>query len=156
MRIRLGLAVALASVSAGCGGDPGAAAATALVREFETALRAGDAGRCRRLVTAESAAAIAELPWRELRARRPLAVVGAEPEGSGYRVHVEDPNAGGGPGAFVVVREYGTLVVDLVATAGLTAEFTERELAEPEFVPQELTPADVDRAIRKQLATPPR
>ncbi|MCA8949232.1 MAG: hypothetical protein KDE27_07005 [Planctomycetes bacterium] len=156
MRIRTRLAIALAVLPAACGGDRGAAAAVALVVEFEGALRTGDSQRCRQLVTAESKPAIAELPWQTLRGRRPLAVGAAEPEGCGYRVHVEDPNQGGAAGAFLVVREYGVLVVDLVATAGLTAEFTERPLDEPEFVPQELTPADIDRAERMRLAQPAR
>ncbi len=149
-------ALPLLLLLSGCGEEPGAAVAVRVVEELQAALRAGDAERCRGLITGESAAALRELPWDELRDKHALEVLGTEPEGSGYRVRVRDPNHGGRIGDLLVVREYGRMVVDLVATAGLTAEFTERPVDGGDFVPRKLTPADHDRIRLQQLATPPR
>lgn len=150
------LAACVAMSLSGCAADRDAEEAVRVVEALEAALRAGDASRCRRLVTEQSAQALAELPWQQLSARQPLRVVGAEREDARYRVQVRDPNDGDRSAEFLVVREYGRLVVDLVETAGLTAEFVERELPQPEFVPRELTPADYERIRLKQLAEPPR
>jgi hypothetical protein len=56
----------------------------------------------------------------------------------------------------VVVREYGKLVVDLVATAGRHAEVVEAAGSTEELLPRELTPADLDRIRLHELAQPPR
>lgn len=138
----------------GCGRDTAAATAATVLDEFQAALRAGDADRCRTLVTSESAAALDTIPWAAVRKRQPLAIQGVERDNGRFRVRVTDPNDGGRAGEFLVVREYGRLVVDLVATAGLTAE----ELpgtGHEEFVPRELTPRDIDRIRQIQLAKPP-
>jgi len=140
----------------GCSDDSGAANAMRVVDEFQTALRAGDRSRCRALITEESATALPSIPWHEVRTRQPLRVLGAEPRNSGYLVQVADPNEGQRQSEFVVVREYGRVVVDLVASAGLTAEFTERPVENGAFEPRELTPADYDLIRQIELARPPR
>ena len=127
-----------------------------VVEEFQIALRAGDRSRCRELITEESAAALPSIPWHAVQAKQPLRVIGAEHGDSGYRVQVADPNEGQRQSEFVVVREYGRIVVDLVATAGLTAEFVERPVENGGFEPRELTPADYDRIRQIELARPPR
>lgn len=123
---------------------------------FQDALLRGDESGCRETLTVESAAALAELPWRRVLAQRPLQPLAATTCPDGYRVRVADPNVGGAEADFVVVREYGRLVVDLVATAGLTARVVEADAAREELVPRELTPADFDRIREYELSQPPR
>lgn len=139
-----------------CGGDPEAAAAVRTLHDFQAALRAHDESGCRALLTRESAAALAQVPWQQVAAQAPLQVLGAERQSLGYRVAVADPNHAGRRGEFVVVRENGRLVVDLVATAGLTATTSEAGASSDVIVPRELTPADFDRIRQRELATPPR
>jgi hypothetical protein len=157
----LTVAAALAAATlAACVGDAAAtAAAAARFADFQAALLRGDESACRDLLTIESGAALAEIPWAEVRARQPLRILGAERRERDFRVQVEDPNAGGAHSEFVVVREYGKLVVDLVASAGLHAEpATAVEAADQrsEFVPRELTPRDHERIRRQELSEPPR
>jgi hypothetical protein len=123
---------------------------------FQTALQRGDRPACRDLLTRESQAALAELPWDRVRQQRPLVVLGSEGGAGEFLVHVRDPNDGDRRSEFVVVREYGRLVVDLVATAGRHAEVVETTGTAEQFVPRELTPADLDRIRLRELAQPPR
>ena len=122
-----------------------------LVDEFQTALLAGDERRCRKLVTEASAQALASIPWDAVAKKKPVTVQGAEPLDSGYRIAVLDPNDGGRRAEFIVVREYGRLVVDLIATAGLTAEEVMSGPATHQFEPRQLTPADYDRIRQMEL-----
>ena len=139
-----------------CSDDPGPGAARAVFGSFQDALHRRDESACRALLTHESAAALAEMPWDRIKSQQPLQVQGARRQGHEFRVAVADPNAGGIAGEFVVVRENGHLVVDLVASAGLTAEVVEAAGAKNEFVPRELTPADLDRIRLHELAQPKR
>jgi hypothetical protein len=139
-----------------CAGEPDTAAAGRTLAAFQAALQRGDQQACRELLTRESQAAVAELPWRELQQRQPLVVLGAERSAGEFLVQVADPNAGGRRSEFVVVREYGRLVVDLVATAGRHTEVVEAAGAPEQFEPRELTPADLDRIRQYELAQPPR
>jgi len=150
---RLGLLL-LAAVPA-CAPDAEPAAAAAVFTAFQDALHRADEEGCRRLLTVESAQALADMPWQSIRARQLLGVLGAHREGNEFRVAVTDPNADGKAGEFVVVCEHGKLVVDLVASAGLTAEVVEAAHAEDRFEPRALTPADFDRIRQHELATPP-
>jgi hypothetical protein len=140
----------------GCAEDRGPADARAAFGSFQEALQRGDESACRRLLTRESAQALAEMPWEHVRSQRPLEVRGARREGTAFRVEITDPNTGGRAGEFVVVREYGNLVVDLVATAGLTARTVEASGSRQTFEPRELTPADHDRIRLHELSQPPR
>ena len=54
------------------------------------------------------------------------------------------------------MREHGRLVVDLVASAGLTARVVEADGSPEVLEPRELTPADWDRIRRYELTQPPR
>jgi len=142
--------------------DEPAHAATATFAAFQQALRDHDENGCRRLLTRESAVVIPSLPWERAAAGEPLCIDGASSVGSAFHVHVRDPNQGGAKATFVVVREYGELVVDLVASAACNAVEVEREGAteadfhREEFEPRELLPADYDRIRLHELSQPKR
>lgn len=157
MRPRCLLAIALPVLAAACGARAAdVVAAERAFLAFQEALQRGDRSACRDLLTRESQAAVAELPWQELPHRQPLVVLGTEHSAGEFLVQVRDPNDGGRCSEFVVVREYGRLVVDLVATAGRHTEVVETAGAAEQLVPRELTPADMDRIRRYELAQPPR
>ena len=138
---------------AACDNDAAPRAALATFERFQDALFAADAAAVRRLVTADSAPAVDAMPWRQLQARKRLIAVDAIDCRGCFQLDVRDPNCGDAPGIYVVVRENGRLVVDLLATAALCA--TPTGIASPrEFEPRELTPADLDEIHRRELATP--
>jgi hypothetical protein len=139
-----------------CGADPDPGRAAAAFSAFQAALQRGDRDACRALLTEQSTLALDDLPWDRVRDREPLAVLGAERGIGDFRVHVRDPGDGGRVSQFVVVREYGRLVVDLVATAGLHTEIVEASGSKEEFVPRELSPADLDRIRQYELSQPRR
>lgn len=137
-----------------CGGDQASARAEAAFAAFQAALQRGDGEAARQLVTLESAPALADLDWASLRAQPPLEVVGSERHAAEFRLRVRQAGAPQTAGAFVVVREYGRYVVDLVATAGMHTEIVEATAGREEFVPQELSPRDLDRIRAIELAKP--
>lgn len=147
--------LALLVLCAACGGRQDAHEALDAFDRFQAALRTGEAA-CRELVTEESRPALTDLPWPDIRDKRPLVVLGADGAGAEFVVRVQDPNEHGRAAEFVVVREYGRFVVDLVASAGRAAEVVEATATRDEFAPRELTPADHDRIRRHELAQPPR
>ncbi len=156
MRLRCLSTIVLPMLVTGCSDRSDAAAAQQAFVSFQTALQRGDAPACRDLLTRESRSALAELPWQRLREQRPLVVLGTERSAGEYLVRVRDPNDGDRCSEFVVVREHGQLVVDLVATAGRHAEVVEAAGDAEQFVPRELTPADFDRIRLRELSQPPR
>ena len=133
--------------------DHAAAADTALVTfaRFQAALFARDGNALRSLVTSESAPVVDAMPWDRVCAQQPLVPIDASDERGCCHVHVRDPNQHDAPGTYVVVRENGRFVVDLVATAALQATPTGRR----ELLPRALTPADRERIRQRELATPP-
>lgn len=148
----------LLALLAACSHDDGPERAARAFATFQQALQRGDAPACRALLTRESQPVVAELPWEDLAARAPLTVVGAaraRGNAEEYYVDVRDPNEGDAPGRYVVVREYGELVVDLVASAALTARAVEVGSGEERFEPAALTPADYDRIREYELSQPP-
>ncbi len=156
MRIRLAAALFAATSFTACSSDQEPARAAELFATFQSALQRGDREACRELLTAASVPALDELPWALIRERKPLAVLGAERGAGDFRIRVKDPNDGGHESQFIVVREYGRLVVDLVATAGLHTEVIEAADAREELAPRQLTDADYARIRQHQLAQPPR
>ncbi|MCK5940978.1 MAG: hypothetical protein KAI24_03330, partial [Planctomycetes bacterium] len=88
--------------------------------------------------------------------REPLAVLAARrvANTSAFLVDVRDPNERDARGRFVVVREHGRMVVDLVASAGLTARTVEASSSRETFEPRALTPADHDRIREFELSQP--
>ncbi len=156
MRSCVWFVVAFLAVIPGCADDADTAHAAATFVAFQDALQHRDTAGCRKLLTTESAAALDAMPWERIAGRLPLQVLGATNGKGEFRVQVADPNDGGRVAEFVVVREYGRLVVDLVATAGLHVEVVEGAGAHEELVPRELTAADYDRIRQHELAQPPR
>ena len=163
MRVLPTLLLVPAFLASGCAdAEAPARAATATFAAFQQALRNHDENACRRLLTSESAVVISSLPWQSAAESEPLCIDGAEAVGSAFHVRVRDPNQGGAEATFVVVREYGALVVDLVASAACNAVEVEREGAaeadfrREEFEPRELTPADYDRIRQHELSQPKR
>lgn len=157
MRPPLGPCLALIALLPACHRDDGTTAAAGTFTAFQSALLAGDESRCRELLTRDSATALADLPWASLRERQPLQVQGTEAVPGAFHVAVTDPNRAGAPGTYVVVREYGKLVVDLVASAGLHQEAVEASgPPREELLPRELTPEDFDRIRQHELSQPPK
>lgn len=142
----------------GCANDGDHAEAVAAFARFQASLQRHDAERCREVITTASAAALGEMPWDRISKRQPLEVLSATKDQDQFtvRVRVADPNEGGRVSEFVVVREWGRYVVDLVATAGLHTEVVEGTATREEFAPRALTPADIERIRRHELAQPPR
>lgn len=155
-RLALALAPLWAVFAAACSDDREPQQARAVFAAFEQALRAGDEDACRELLTRDSAVALAEIPWGAMKQKQPLAVLGARRLGSEFRIDVRDPNAGGSAGEYIVVREHGRLVVDLVASAALTAEIRENPASADVLEPRPLTPEELDRIRLQELATPPK
>jgi hypothetical protein len=155
MRTILPVACAVVLV-AGCRHDAGPEQAHAAFASFQQALRQKDESACRALLTVESSAVLAEMPWDRVASQPALEVLGARSEGHQYRVQVKDPAASGTVSEFVVVREHGKLVVDLVASAALSAEIREASTSKEELEPRVLTPADLDRIRQWELAQPRR
>jgi len=133
--------------------DAAPRAALATFERFQDALFAADAAAVRGLVTAESAPAVDAIPWRQVQARKRLIAVDAIDCRGCFHLEVRDPNCDDAPGTYVVVRENGRLVVDLLATAELCATPTSSAAA-PMLEPRALTPADLDEIHRRELATP--
>lgn len=149
-------AVATLFLLTSCSGDADTTAAARVFAEFQAAVQRGDAKACRPLLTEQSAQVLLAMPWGEVAKRKPLAVLGAERGEDGFRVRVQDPNEGGRASQFVVVRENGHLVVDLIATAGLHTEVVEAAGNHDQLEPRALTPADRERIRQYELAQPPR
>jgi len=163
MRVLPTLLLVPAVLAAACADrDAPSRAATAAFSAFQQALRTHDEHGCRRLLTRESAVVIPSLPWDSAASSEPLCIDGVSTVGSAFHVHVRDPNQGGAPATFVVVREYGELVVDLVASAACNAVevpsegAAEADFRREEFEPRELTPADYDRIRQHELSQPKR
>jgi hypothetical protein len=101
--------------------DAGAAEADQVLTvftSFQQALHQGDAPAVGRLLAADSQPVLAELSWSSLRSKEPLVPLGVERHDFEYWVRVRDPGQGGAESVFVIAREEGRLVVDLIATAG--------------------------------------
>lgn len=139
------LSLFLAALLPACG-DAGAAAegdqATSVFTAFQRALQTGDAAATGRLLTTESQPVLAEMPWGQVRSKLALVPLGVERHDYEFWIRVRDPNDGGAESVFVVAREQGRLLVDLVATAGhhvkwgrtnTQLQFDDRALTPPEL-----------------------
>ena len=148
------LATALA-LPVGCGGASNAAETTALetFERFQDALFAGDAAATEALVTRESRPVVAALPWDRLAKRERLVPTAATDQRGCYHVQVRDPNDPNDSGAqaYVVVREYGRWVVDLVATAGLCNKVLRPTGSPDDYELRELTLEDQQRVQGMEL-----
>jgi antitoxin (DNA-binding transcriptional repressor) of toxin-antitoxin stability system len=153
------IGVLLLAALASCSRDDGPKRAMRAFVAFQQALQNREAETCRQLLTVESQQVLAELPWDAIAQKQPLQVVGATREHSGkneFCVDVLDPNNGGAAAQFVVVTEYGRMVVDLVASAGRSAQIVEASGSSEQFEPRQLTPADHERIREYELSQPRR
>ena len=148
MRTPLALGLACIVLGTACTDDR-AQVRPALIafKRFQTALFSGDQDALRRLVTLESRQVVPDLPLAAVADKQPLQVIRALR--SGYRVHVEvsDPNEGDTSAWFVMAKERGKWVVDLVETTGfnqITVESGDYTLS-----PRRLSPTEIER-IRSQ------
>lgn len=98
-------------------GEPEAAARAAF-ESFQDALFRGDRGMLAKTLGKASLAALDQIPLERSEGKLRLVVTGVRAFPPEYEVQIRDPNERDQPGTFVVVREDGRYVVDLVATAG--------------------------------------
>jgi len=138
-----------------CRGDSAEQAAAEAWRAFDAALRSGNAEAARATVTEASAPALAELPWARLRHGAPRAPLAVGRTPIDWRIAVADPDSPR-PAQFVVVRENGRHVVDLIATAGLYTEVRAVDASASHLQPRALTAADHDRIREFALSRPGR
>ena len=153
------LGVLLLATMAGCSQDDGPDRAMHAFAAFQQALQDHETETCRQLLTVESQQVLAEMPWHAIAHKQPLQVVGATRQQAGrneFCVEVVDPNNNGAKAQFVVVREYGRMVVDLVASAGRSAQIVEASGSDEQFEPRQLTPADHERIREFELSQPRR
>lgn len=113
---------------------------------FQDALMRADCEALRPLLTPESRRVLAELPLQRARGKQLLEVTGIRGQHSRYVVDVRDPNAGGSPGHFVIVREGGELLVDLVATVTGQNRMVRHGRPDWQLVPGGIDPAVAQRA----------
>jgi hypothetical protein len=155
MRLRISAAIGISALLlASCGQPSKDAQAMATFAAFQDALFAADKQALRNLVTEESAAAVDAMPFDSIRQQQRLVATEAQDLRGSWLVRAENPNQRATSGDYIVTRERGRFVVDLVATAQLHA--TSTGIAAPSgFTQRELTPADHDEIRRRALATPP-
>lgn len=102
-----------------CAGEGEAeAAARAAFEGFQDALFRGDRGALAKTLCKASLAALDQIPLDKSAGKQRLVVTGVRAFPPEYEVQIQDPNESDQPGTFVVVREDGRYVVDLVATVG--------------------------------------
>jgi len=151
--------VLLLAISASCAKDDGPDQAIQTFTAFQEALQGQEVESCRDLLTVESQQVLAEMPWGTITQKQPLQVLSATREHAGrnkFAVDVVDPNNDGAAAQFIVVKEHGRMVVDLVASAGRNAQIVEASGSVEQFEPRKLTPADYDKIREIELSQPHR
>ena len=134
-----------------CTDDQATEAAMATFDRFQDAVFARDASAARDLVTGESRQVIDAMPWVEVTSRDRLIPVESIDQRGCYHIAVRDPNDNHALGFYVVVRERGKLVVDLVASAALAARPGPASTGQPQFELQDLKAIDSDQIGQIQL-----
>lgn len=99
-------------------GDAASDAARSAFEGFQDALFGGDAKALAATLSRGSREAMDQIPLDRTRGKQRLVVTGVRPFPPEFEIAISDPNENGRAGTFVVVREDGRYVVDLVATAG--------------------------------------
>jgi len=139
----LALLLCATGCSEACAGEQ--AEAARVLAAFQDALFRGDRGELRRLCTEESRAVVGDLPLDAVAGRQPLKILGVRGERGEFLVDVEDPNEGNRRSCFVVVKEWGQLRVDLVATTRFNhVEHVVGDGA-PVLEPRSLDPGEIER-----------
>lgn len=113
---------------------------------FQTALLEGDQSALRRLVCSDARPAIREMCLENRSGQRALSVTGVTRRSYEYLVHFTDPNHQDRASYFVLCVEDGAMRVDLRATHRDHTVTKRRFLAEGRFVPQRLSPEQIERA----------
>ncbi len=133
-----------------CADDPATDLALSSLRSFEAALENADHDALRRSVTTRSREYVTQLPARPK--AQPLTIRSARREHSRIYFEVEDLSADAPvrEGCFVVAKEDGRWLVDLIDTAAQSARDVVSEgPSTKQFVPAELPRAEVEAAIRR-------
>ncbi|MCA8972211.1 MAG: hypothetical protein KDC95_20655 [Planctomycetes bacterium] len=138
---------------ASCGADPAFDEARAALRAFETGVRSGNRDALRRAVTSRSREFVANLPARP--EAKPLEIREARREHGRIFFDVADSSrdAPVAEGTFVVAKEGGTWLVDLIETAAQSArDVVSDGPSTPQFVPTEVPRAELEEAVRRHEA----
>src|SRR5690606_19881776 len=136
----------------GCdGGAADEIAVRARFQAFQDAVSSGDRAALYDLVTPESKRAVAHLPLERARGKQQVEVLDVERQHSTFLLRVADPNEAGRRTTYVMVRQAGSLVVDLLETTAYNSR--EKWLPGPptRLVPAPLGPRELAR-IRAQEA----
>ncbi len=155
MRRATSIAIGFVALLPSCGKPATSGHALAAFEAFQCALFAADTTALRAAVTEESAPAVVDLPFDTIRAQQQLEIVDVIDLRGRWLIRATDPNRDGAPADYLVTRERGRFVVDLIATAQLHATETAGQNGPRTFTPRELTPADHDELRRREFATPP-
>ncbi len=116
-------------------------------RTFQGALFSSETATIRRLLTRKSRRFAHTLARQDLTGRQPLHILGTSRVRHQLRIHVKDPNDSGRESWFVLVREGGSIRVDLLATAAYNKE--ERWLPGPREVVRRRQKPLTQREIEK-------
>lgn len=141
--------ICLTMLAPSCAEDPAFAAARTSLLQFQEGLRKGDTALLRRCVTSNSRDLVAGLPKRE--SQISLEITKLTREYGRIFLDVRDPNpdAPVAKGRFVIAKEDGAWLVDLVETAGQGARDVATGPAGPKrFVPAPMT--DVQRRAARR------
>jgi hypothetical protein len=156
VRICVPLALTITLISQGCSHSAAAAEQQEAVQVFKTfqgALFRSETATIRRLLTRQSRRFAHTLARQQLTGRQPLQVLGTSQVRNQLRVHVRDPNDGDRESFFVLVKEDGSIRVDLVATTAYNK--VERRRPGPREVVRQkrLTPREIEkiRALTKEV-----
>ncbi len=115
---------------------------------FQDALFGGDRRALAALLARDSLQALESLPLDRAKGKQRLVVTGVTPHPPEWHIAIRDPNEQGKSGTFVVVREEGRLVVDLVRTTAFHHERTVDASARRSLQPRALTAQDLEYVRR--------
>lgn len=139
----------LTMICPSCAEDPAFAAARTSLTEFQEGLRNGDAQALRRCVTSKSRELVGRLPRRS--SELALEVTKQTREYGCIYLDVRDPNpdAPVAKGRFVIAKEGGKWLVDLIATAG---QGSRQIQTGPANAPKRFLPAPLTAEQRREAA----
>ncbi len=137
--------IGLALGATACGEPSTVHAAGAVFDRFQDCLFAGDRDGLRDLLSAGSQEFLPHLPLERTQDKQRLEVVGADSHPPQVFLQVRDPNEDGAERTFVLVREDGRLVVDLMATTSLNHVERPNPGGTVRVDPRQLTPEEMSR-----------
>ena len=144
---RLCIALITPWLLCGCGSDRSRETlAQSRFEEFQAALLARDEVGLRDLVCADARPAIRALCQEDRSETTGLQVTGVTVRQYEYLVHVAEPRPDGQTSYFVLTIEDGVMRVDLRATYRDHSVTKRRFLKEARFVPQHLSPEQIEKA----------